>query len=229
MHQDALWENTMKTRIAIAEDNSLLAASIQEKLLLFAKDFEFVFHAIDGHDLLKKLSDNHRVDVILMDIEMPGMDGIEATGLIRQQYPQIRIIMLTVFDDDEKIFRAIRAGAMGYLLKDEPPEKIHEGIKMTMKGGAAMSPSIAARTLALLRQPDLASEKSDADAAEVTLTRREVEVVEQLSQGLEYRQIAANLFISPATVRKHIENIYDKLHVHNKIEAVKKAQQYRII
>ncbi len=217
----------MKIRIAIAEDNYMLATSIQEKLQLFSRDFEFVFHALDGKDLLEKLAENHRVDVILMDIEMPVMDGIEATAQIRQKFPQIRIIMLTVFDDDEKIFRAIQAGASGYLLKDEPPTRIHEGIKMTIEGGAAMSPTIAARTLALLRNPELPREVEK--KADVALTKREIEVVEQLSQGLDYKQIAANLFISPATVRKHIENIYDKLHVHNKIEAVTKAQKYRII
>jgi len=217
----------MKTRIVVAEDNEFLAQSIKEKLELFDDDLELVFCASDGKDLLAKLEGNHNVDIILMDIEMPGMDGIEATRLVSEKYPQINILMLTVFDDDSKIFNAVKAGAKGYLLKDEPPDKIYEAIKIIMEGGAPMSPVIAAKSLQLLKDPGrLDAEETNED---FSLTKREVEVLVQLSNGLDYNEISKNLFISPFTVRKHIENIYRKLQVNNKMKAVKKAIRNKII
>ena len=164
-------------------------------------------------------------DVILMDIEMPFMDGIEATSIIHQKHPGVKIIMLTVFDDDENIFNAISAGANGYLLKDENPEALYNGIHSILKGGAPMSPSIALKALDILRDPDrIEKETSDFD-----LTRREKEILEQLSTGLSYNQIADNLVISSGTVRKHIENIYRKLQVHNKVEALDVARKNKIL
>jgi len=217
----------MKIKVATAEDNNLLAGSIREKLELFPNDIEFKYRAVNGNDLLKKLNADSSVDTILMDIEMPEMDGIEATRQVAQLFPQIKIIMLTVFDDDDKIFRSIQAGAMGYLLKDERPEKICEGIKEIMEGGAPMSPAIAAKSLALLKNPNKFIKEEPQE--EFALTKRETEVLSKLSQGLDYLEISDMLFISPFTVRKHIENIYRKLQVHNKMTAVKKAIQYKII
>ncbi len=216
-----------KIRVAIAEDNDLLAASIQEKLELFKEDIRFKFWASNGTELLQMLENDFSVDIILMDIEMPKMDGIQSAEIVRQKYPQIKIIMLTVFDDEDKIFRSIQAGANGYLLKDEPPDKIHEGIRMIMEGGAPMSPVIAAKSLNILRDPEkyASAEKQESYA----LTTRQIDVLEQLSQGLDYQEIAKNLYISPATVRKHIENIYEQLQVHNKMQAVQKAQKHRLI
>ena len=136
--------------------------------------------------------------------------------------------MLTVFDDDENIFNAIKAGADGYLLKEITPDTLHDGICQVLEGGAAMTPSIAAKALNLLRFP----EKVTADKVqveEISLTKRETEILEQLSKGLNYQLIAENLFISPPTVRKHIENIYKKLQVHNKMEAVQKAMKNNLI
>jgi len=216
-----------KIRVAIAEDNNLLAESIQEKLELFEEDIQFKYRAANSRELLEMLEADHSLDTILMDIEMPEMDGIEGTEAVKKKYPHIKIIMLTVFDDEEKIFRSIQAGANGYLLKDESPDKIHEGIKMIMAGGAPMSPTIAAKSLNLLRNPELASDLEQKE--DFAMTKRQVDVLEQLSLGLDYQQIAENLYISPATVRKHIENIYEKLQVHNKMQAVQKAQQHRII
>lgn len=217
----------MKIRVALAEDNEMLALSIREKLELFADELEFCFRAANASDLLDVLREEELPDVILMDIEMPEMDGIAGTREVKKRHPQIKIVMLTVFDDEEKIFLSIQAGANGYLLKDETPDKIYEGIKMIMAGGAPMSPTIAAKSLNLLRNPIVVDEKeADADYA---LSKRQVEVLEQLSQGLDYQQIAANLYISPATVRKHIENIYEKLQVHNKMQAVQKARRQRLI
>ena len=217
----------MKIRIAIAEDIKLLADAIKEKLSLFSDELEFAFRAENGIDIIDKLSFDHTVDTILMDIEMPYMNGIDATEKITNEYPHIKVIMLTVFDDEEKIFKAIQAGAKGYLLKDETPKVIYEGIKMIMNGGAPMSPTIAAKALELLRNPGKANfEQID---EKYTLSKRETEVLEQLSKGLDYTKIAGNLFISPSTVRKHLENIYSKLQVHNKMQAVQKAIKHNLI
>lgn len=135
--------------------------------------------------------------------------------------------MLTVFDNDEHIFNAIKSGADGYLLKETTPEFLKNGIEETLCGGAAMNPSIAMRTLKLLRNPDSISNLQEQE--HISLSNREIEVLEQLSKGLSYTYIAKNLFLSPSTVRKHIENIYKKLQVHSKIEAVEKARQNNII
>jgi DNA-binding NarL/FixJ family response regulator len=217
----------MKNRIVIVEDNKLLAAAIEEKLELFSDELEFGYHAENGLEALKMLEKDHAIDAILMDIEMPVMNGIEATEIITEKYPQIKIIILTVFDDEDNIFNAIKAGAKGYLLKDEPPNKIYEGIKIIMEGGAPMSPVIAAKSLEMLRNPRSLS--SDVTEEKYTLSKRETEVLEQLSKGHDYNKIAENLFISPSTVRKHIENIYGKLQVHNKMQAVQKAIKHKLI
>ena len=212
-------------KIAIADDNSFLITAAKEKLSFF-DDLTVKLMAVDGDDLLEKLERNHNIDLILMDIEMPKMNGIEATGIIKQKYPQIKIIMLTVFDNDENIFKSIKAGADGYLLKEVNPADLHQGIIETMNGGATMTPSIAMKTLKLFRNP-IAFDAPDGEM--VKLTTRETEVLEQLSKGLKYGLIAENLFLSLGTVRKHIENIYGKLQVHNKLEAVQKAKDNKLI
>lgn len=216
----------MSLKLAIVDDNTFLIQSIKEKLSFF--DDIIIKHAsLNGSELLNKLEDNHNLDAILMDIEMPVLNGIETTQIVKQKYPQIKIIMLTVFDNDENIFNAIKAGADGYLLKEVNPEELHKGIKETLNGGAAMNPSIALKTLKLLRNPiDI---ENPQDKEEISLSQREVEVLEQLSKGLSYTSIADNLFLSPSTVRKHIENIYKKLQVHSKMEAVQKAKKHNII
>lgn len=216
----------MKLKVAIVDDNSFLIHAIREKLSFF-EDVTVKATALNGSELLERLQESHNLDVILMDIEMPVLNGIEATQVVKQKYPQIKIIMLTAFDNDENIFNAIKAGADGYLLKEINPDDLYNGIKETLNGGAAMNPSIALKTLKLLRNPiDIDNPR---DQEEISLSKREVEVLEQLSKGLSYTLIADNLFLSPSTVRKHIENIYKKLQVHSKIEAVQKAKRHNII
>lgn len=214
------------TRIAIVDDNYFLTKTIEEKLSFF-DEFSVRFVAGDGVELLERLEENHGIDLVLMDIEMPNMNGIEATVAVKAKYPQIRILMLTVFDNDENIFNAIKAGADGYLLKEINPKQLHQGILETLNGGAAMHPSIAFKTLKLLRDPvDFGTVETQ---EEIKLSQREIEVLEQLSKGLNYISIADNLILSPSTVRKHIENIYTKLQVHNKLEAVQKARTNKLI
>ena len=216
----------MGIKIAIVDDNTFLINAVKEKLSFF-EDLAFKFSALNGSDLLNQLEDNHNIDLILMDIEMPVLDGIETTEIVKQKYPHIKIIMLTVFDNDENIFNAIKAGADGYLLKEINPKDLHDGIVDTLNGGAAMNPSIALKTLKLLRNPISIENKKDQE--DIQLTSREVDVLEQLSKGLNYIKIAENLILSTGTVRKHIENIYRKLQVHNKIEAVQKAKNNKLI
>ena len=213
-------------KIAITDDNSFLIKATQEKLSFF-DDFDMKFTAFDGQNCIDKLEKNHNIDMILMDIEMPVMNGIEATQIIKNKYPQIKIIMLTVFDNDENIFKAIKAGADGYLLKEVNPKDLQQGILETMNGGATMTPSIAMKTLKLFRNP--IEFQASLNEEEYNLTTRETEVLEQLSKGLKYNDIAENLFLSAGTVRKHVENIYNKLHVHNKLEAIAKAKNANLI
>ena len=216
----------MNLKIALAEDNSFLAKAIIEKLSFF-DDLNFKYRASNGAALIGKLEENHNIDVILMDIQMPEMDGIKATEIVKRKHPQIKVIMLTVHDDDEYIFNSIKAGANGYLLKEIDPENLHKCILEVMNGGAPMSPSIALKTLNLLRNPSQFKNKNDQEKVE--LTKRETEILEQLSKGLNYNVISENLFIPSGTVRKHIENIYKKLQVHNKMEAVIKGRKHNLI
>ena len=213
-------------KLAIVDDNSFLQKAIQDKLEFF-DDIDIKFKANNGEDLLEKLNKNHNLDIILMDIEMPKMNGIEATEIIKNKFPQIKIIMLTVFDNDENIFKSIKAGADGYLLKEVNPEELHNAIIETLNGGAIMTPSIALKTLKLFRNPEVFEDIPNKE--EYNLTTREIEVLEQLSKGLKYNAIAENFFLSAGTIRKHVENIYAKLQVHNKLEAIQKAKSNKLI
>src|SRR5690554_3323098 len=214
----------MTIHIAIAEDNSFALQGLKSRL---ASHPEIVVkHAAkNGKELLKLLQKDHNIDLILMDLQMPEMDGIAATEAVKSKYPQIKVLILTTFDDDENLFNAILAGASGYLLKEDNGMEIFQAIMDTISGGAAMSPIIALKTLQLIRQPLSKDHKSE----DFGLTDRETELLTQLKNGLTYEEVAANLHISYHTVRKHIENIYRKLQVNNKVEAVKKASDNRIV
>lgn len=213
-------------KVAIVDDNAFLQKAIIDKLSFF-DTIRVKFTANNGIDLLEKLNDNHTIDLILMDIEMPKMNGVEAVEKVKKLYPQIKIIMLTVFDNDVHIFNSIKAGADGYFLKEVNPQDLFNGIVETLNGGAAMTPSIAMKTLKLLRNPIQIESTENQD--DIQLTTREIDVLEQLSRGLKNKAIAENLFISAATVKKHIENIYRKLQTHNRIELIQKARENRLI
>ena len=219
----------MTVKIAIAEDNVFLIHAIKEKIAFF-ENLEIVLVAMDGLELLDGLEKlTTQVDLILMDIQMPNLDGIAATQKIKEKYPFIKVIMLTVFDDYQNIFLAIKAGANGYLLKEVNPEELYQAIQQTMNGGAGMHPQIAQKALELLRRPAAELEALTSKEAPVKLTKRETEVLEQLSKGLSHTEIAENLYRSPKTIRNHMENIYRKLQVHSKLEAVLKAKNNFII
>lgn len=162
-------------------------------------------------------------DVILMDIGFDGMSGIEAVRRIKERYPRANIVMLTVYDDNEKIFQSLCQGASGYLLKDSPPGTIMAAIAEVHRGGAAMTPSIAKKVLNQFRTiapPPL---------KDYALTKREREILEYLVGGSSYKMIAYNLSVSQETVHTHIKRIYEKLHVHSKSEAVAKALKQKLV
>lgn len=209
-------------QLAIAEDNAFSRQALEDKLSQY-EDIVIMFKAKNGQEAINFLEKSETVDLIFMDIEMPIMNGIEATQIIRQKFPAIKIVMITIYDNDEYIFNAIRAGADSYLLKDAPAEKIYETIRDTMAGGSVMSPSIAAKTLQAMKNANIFGMANTEPGLE--LSEREAEILEQLSKGLTNKKIAEALFISPFTVKRHIENIYQKLQAHSRVELIDKAKR----
>lgn len=211
-------------KIAIVDDKQPNRISISEKLTNH-EGFEVLFLASNGVDFLEKMKPLLvKPDLVLMDIDMPEMDGIEAVNIGYQLYPSTRFIMLTVFDDDNKIFEAIKAGAIGYMLKDEKIETIIDSIQQAIEfGGAPMSPRIARKALNLLMNAKVDMPQKQ----ETVLSKREMDILQGLVDGLDHRAVAEKLFISPLTVRTHISNIYKKLHVSSKTQAVKIAIKNR--
>ena len=222
-------------RIGLVDDKIRLLNSLKEKLSLF-EDLEIVWMAGNSSETFTLLK-TKPVDIILMDIDMPGMDGIELTSKIKAENPYIKIIMLTVFDSSDKIFDAILAGASGYLLKDEKLEKLYQSILEALEGGAPMSPIMAYKALQLItnlhnKPAYRATVRKGAGNEELPqlsvsheLTVREMEILQNLSKGLSYNEIAEILFISSKTVRNHIHNIYTKLQISSRYEAVFLAQR----
>ncbi|MBK7088552.1 MAG: response regulator transcription factor [Ferruginibacter sp.] len=212
--------------IAIAEDNNIALNTLKEKLSAFP-DIILKHTAKNGKEAIENIETSSEIDILLMDIEMPEMNGIDATEIIKKQYPQVKIVMITIYDDDDYIFNAIKAGADSYILKDTKAEKIYETITDTLNGGSVMSPSIAIKALQLLKNAAHIKYFSKQDVP--LLSDRETEILEQLSKGHTNKNIAENLFISPFTVKRHIENIYKKLQAQNRIELIEKARREGLI
>ncbi len=216
-----------KIRIALAEDQAVNRQSFSRKAAEM-RGCELMFVAKNGHDCLEQLKglpQSRKPDVVFMDIEMPGMDGIEATGLSRSLYPSTHILMLTVFDDDEKIFAAIQAGAEGYLLKHESAEILEDAALSVMEfGGAPMSPAIARKALTLLRRSQPAGKPAPAQLPH-GVSERELEVLQHMVSGLDAKSIATEMGLSVFTVRKHIANVYEKLHVGSKAQVISLAHK----
>lgn len=205
-------------RLAIVEDRADMRAALEEKISFFS-ELECVGVAEDGVDgvgLVKEV----KPDLVLMDIQMPHMDGIDATLAIKSELPNVKVLIMTVLDDNEHIFHAIKAGADGYLLKDADPSLFISAVNEVMSGGAPMSPNVARKALNLLRSG------SEPEREQTNpLSERELEILMELSRGHVYTQVAETLTIAPSTVRKHVENIYKKLQVHSKIEAIDLARK----
>ncbi len=191
----------------------------------FREGLTFLLNASEGYTCVDNFGSaeeaisslSGREDVILLDINLPELSGIEAIPLIREKHPQVKIIMLTVCDDDDTIIQAILAGADGYLLKKTAPEKLLSSLQDTLEGGSAMTPSIANKVFSLFKKH--VPVKNNA----ISLSSRESEVLQLLVEGLDTAKVAKKLFISIQTVRNHIRHIYKKLQVHSKSQAVAKA------
>ncbi len=216
-------------KIVLVDDSAQLKSTLVRNLSFF-KEIDILYTAENGAELFEKLKANSEFpEVILMDIDMPVMNGIQATLELHKLFGEsVKVIMLTVFDDDDKIFDAILAGATGYLIKEETTAKIVDAIKNIVDGGAPMSPNIALKTIDLIKRKNSEAVKKNVVVSpqNYNLTPREVEVLELLSIGKTYKQIADQLFVSDKTIKKHVENIYNKLHVNSKMEAVFLAQKY---
>jgi DNA-binding NarL/FixJ family response regulator len=166
----------------------------------------------------------HRTpDVVLSDIGLPGMDGIEGVKILKEKYPQLVILMLSVYDDNERIFDALCAGAVGYLLKKTPPAKLIESLKDAIGGGSPMSPEIARKVVALFR------DFRPPERVNYDLSPHELRILKLLVEGHSYKTAAAKLSVTPSTISFHLKNIYEKLQVHSKSEAVAKALQHRLV
>ena|SRR5215218_5823427 len=209
--------------ITIFEDNKDLREGLQQ-ILNASPGFSCAGAYANCNNMLKRLHENEP-DVVLMDIQMPGMSGIEAAALIRQEFPLLPVLMQTVFEDESKVFAAICAGANGYILKSTPPVKLLEAIKEVAEGGAPMTPSIAVKVLKMFKdQNPKASTGSNFD-----LSSRENEILALLVDGLSYKLIADKLFITYETVHSHVKNIYQKLHVNSVNEAISKALRNKLV
>lgn len=218
----------MKILIAIVDDNTTNRRSLADQLG-YSDEVVVKFTAHNGKDFLqqlKALRQDEHPQVVLMDIEMPEMTGIEAVKNAHAIYPDMKFLMLTVFDDDDKIFEAIKNGANGYLLKDEKTTTILDHLQQLVEiGGAPMSPSIARKALALLSKAQISDPGEPTDALSARLSERECDVLKLVVEGKDYRVIAEKLFLSTHTVRKHIANIYGKLHVSSKAQVINLALQ----
>ncbi len=211
----------MPVSIVIYEDNATLRESLSNLLALTGE-----YTVLASYADCSKVTENiktQKPDVILMDIDMPGINGIEAVKKIRAVDAAVQIIMLTVFDDNTHVFDAMYAGANGYLLKKYVSDKLIHSIREVLEGGAPMSPSIARMIISSMQ------ENTKAPAKDYFLTNREKEILQLLSKGNSFKLIAAELFISLDTVRTHIKHIYDKLHVRSQGEAISKAINERLV
>ncbi len=209
----------MPTRIIIFEDNDRLRESLV-MLLQQSEDYVVVGHYNQCNSATEVIL-MHEPDVVLMDIDMPGKSGIEGVSMVKEARPETAVIIYTVIEDNDKLFQCLCAGANGYLLKKTPPQKLFDAIQEVMIGGAPMSPQIARKVLG--------SFHVRSNRVSYNLSPRETEVLQYLIKGFGTKQIASELFISFDTVRSHLKNIYQKLHVNCGKEAIVKAINERIV
>jgi DNA-binding NarL/FixJ family response regulator len=212
----------MKIKVAIFEDNNNLCKVLSE-LINDTPNLECVGAFPDCINIIKDI-EQVEPDVVLMDIGMPYISGIEGVKMLTERFPGIKILMQTIFEDNEKIFQSIYAGASGYILKNTASDRIVDYITEVYNGGAPMSPSVATRVLKMVQPPSLEVKKNT-----FNLTEREKKVLNCLVKGMSYKLTADYCVISINTVREHIRNIYEKLHVYSKSEAVAKAIKKNIV
>lgn len=209
-----------KLRISLFEDNHKYRESL-EFTILMSNEFELSGSYADTNRLKQRIQENNP-DVVLMDINIPGINGIEAVKMIKADFPHIQVCMQTVFEDDDKVFASLCAGASGYILKNTPAEKLMQAIKEVSDGGAFFTPSIAQKILYNFNKQPLQAEF-------IQLSEREKEILKLLVDGLSYKMIAEKVNLSHHTIHTHLRNIYEKLHVNSKGEAITKALKQRLI
>ena len=208
-------------RILLCDDQPLFRKGLRI-LLSLQPDFEVVAEAADGAEAVE-LAKKHRPAVVLMDLQMPGLDGIGATRRVRAELPDCQVIALTTFDDDQNVFEGLRAGAIGYLLKDVPPEKLFEAIRLSARGESFIQPSVARKVV--IEFARLSERPPQARKLELELlSEREREVLQLVTNGASNKEIATKLFIAPGTVKNHITNILDKLGVRDRTQAALKGR-----
>ena len=201
-------------QIAIIEDNQQYRKAI-EMILELDKKFSLLHTLGNCNEMMEHFADA-KPDVVLMDIDMPGMNGIQAVWEIKKEFPEIKILMLTVFEDEEKIFGALKAGANGYLLKKDSPAKILDSIEAVYNGESPMNGMIASKVLEFFQKT------KTAEVDQSSLTEREKQILQLIIKGNSYKEIAASIFISVETLNSHIKNIYRKLNVHSRSELTAK-------
>ena len=221
----------MLIKIAIIDDKASNRNILKNKLVRHGH-FEITVIAEDGKDFLNKMRElpqDKIPDVALMDLEMPNMDGVDAIAAGSSFFPSVKFVVLTIFDDEDKIFKAIKAGAFGYLLKEESAENITDMLwQMHESGVGPISPGIAHKILQLVKNNELTLFQKPSSPAQKTffdLTQRESEILQLLVQGLLYKEIGDRLNISVNTAKKHVINIYDKLHVNSRAQALHLAYE----
>lgn len=206
----------MSIAISIVEDNPDIRSAL-EQIINMTEGFDLVCSCESGEDALHKLP-IFLPKVILMDIHLGGINGIEVVRQLKETHPEMLFMMCTVYEEDEKIFEALKAGASGYIIKKTTPSKLLEAIKELHQGGAPMSSQIARKVVSAFQVKPSAVPEGLIEL----LTKRELEILEMLASGMVYKEISDKLFISSETVRKHVYNVYHKLHVSNRVEAVNK-------
>ena len=210
----------MTITVCIVDDNKDIRSAL-EQIIIMSDGYRLLGSFSSAEEAIEKIP-ALSPQVVLMDINLGGMSGIECVRQLKPMHPDILYMMCTVYEEDEKIFEALSAGANGYILKKTAPGKLLEAIKELNEGGAPMSSQIARKVVAAFRGKTVADSPVQEDKSINILSAREKEILEHLSKGLLYKEIASNLFISPETVRKHVYHIYEKLHVNNRVEAVNK-------
>ncbi len=211
-----------KIKILIVDDQELFREGLFT-LLSVQSDFEVIGQASNGEEALR-LSSKFAPDIILMDLRMPVMGGVETCSRISHLFPKIKVIVLTTFDEDELVFDALHAGAVGYLLKDVSPDKLFDAIRTTNRGEYYLLPTITAKVMAeFTRLPRVI--KKDQDFATEKLSKRELEILKMVSQGLSNKEIARQLVIAEGTVKNHLTSIYSKLNARDRMHAVLIAKE----
>ena len=210
----------MSITVCIVDDNKDIRSAL-EQIIFMSEGYQMLGSFPSAEDAIEKIP-TLKPQVVLMDINLGGMSGIDCVRRLKPVNPDILYMMCTVYEEDEKIFEALRAGASGYILKKTAPGKLLDAIKELSEGGAPMSSQIARKVVAAFSKAKPMSEGSASADDIAALSNREKEILELLSKGMLYKEIANSLYISPETVRKHVYHIYEKLHVNNRVEAVNK-------